>query len=322
MYPKKSFEAEWNTFNHQVFLQNKISTANQAYFKHANVQCDPTSDWPPSTLVWLNQQNLKTWRPSIKLDHKCLSPFEVLQKVSMHTYKLNLPPGLKSLHSMFHLLAAPLLSALPMPLTAPVIPTTLAPPATPLQLSAQPPLTHAMPSSDPSMPCYNLLQSSESSPHATPTARITPLPTAAKTSWGQQRKDQDFCQTPPPGPLTWGTTYWALPPVRGLPSISPCHMPWELPLSTHPMGVPPSSQAAPHLVHPPLQTPNLTPSPCTPQATMWPPMPHPTPALLICRPPANSTELGTSHALTFNASLDSSEPLEPFPTIPDPIVHL
>ncbi|KAG5715639.1 hypothetical protein E4T56_gene471 [Termitomyces sp. T112] len=44
-----------------------------------------------------------TQRPSIKLDHKCLDPFKVLQKVSTHAYKLDLLPGLKGLHSMFHI---------------------------------------------------------------------------------------------------------------------------------------------------------------------------------------------------------------------------
>ncbi|KAG5717608.1 hypothetical protein E4T56_gene5419 [Termitomyces sp. T112] len=85
------------------FLQDEINTTNQAYSKHANTQCDPTPDWPPSTLVWLDQHNFKTWRPSIKLDHKCLGPFKVLRKVSMHAYKLDLPPGLKGLHPVFHI---------------------------------------------------------------------------------------------------------------------------------------------------------------------------------------------------------------------------
>ncbi|KAG5734829.1 hypothetical protein E4T56_gene627 [Termitomyces sp. T112] len=43
-----------------------------------------------------------TWRPSIKLDHKRLGPFKILQKVSTHAYKLDLPPGLKGLHPVFH----------------------------------------------------------------------------------------------------------------------------------------------------------------------------------------------------------------------------
>ncbi|KAG5722479.1 hypothetical protein E4T56_gene2867 [Termitomyces sp. T112] len=85
------------------FLRDEINTANQAYSKHADAQCNPTPDWPPGTLVWLDRRNLKTQRPSIKLDHKCLGPFKVLRKVSTHAYKLDLPLGLKGLHPVFHI---------------------------------------------------------------------------------------------------------------------------------------------------------------------------------------------------------------------------
>ncbi|KAG5718344.1 hypothetical protein E4T56_gene8365 [Termitomyces sp. T112] len=85
------------------FLWDEIDTTNQAYSKHADACPKPTPDWPPSTLVWLDRRNLKTWRPSIKLDHKCLGPFKILRKVSTHTYKLDLPPGLKGLHPVFHI---------------------------------------------------------------------------------------------------------------------------------------------------------------------------------------------------------------------------
>ncbi|KAG5720268.1 hypothetical protein E4T56_gene3342 [Termitomyces sp. T112] len=62
------------------FLWDEIDTTNQAYSKHADACCKPTPDWPPGTLVWLDQRNFKTQRPSIKLDHKRLGPFKVLRK--------------------------------------------------------------------------------------------------------------------------------------------------------------------------------------------------------------------------------------------------
>ncbi|KAG5720926.1 hypothetical protein E4T56_gene849 [Termitomyces sp. T112] len=147
------------------FLQDEINTANQAYSKHANTCCKPTPDWPPSTLVWLNQQNLKTWRPSIKLDHKCFSPFKVLQKVSMHAYKLNLPPGSKGLYPV----ASP--RAVPSGLSSPPSPPSLPAPVTALLA----PLTASDKPAPPEVELAALWLSSwlgpyPSMPHSTPSA--------------------------------------------------------------------------------------------------------------------------------------------------------
>ena len=37
-----------------------------------------------------------------KLDHKRHSPFEVIEKVSTHAYRLQLPSDLKGIHNIFH----------------------------------------------------------------------------------------------------------------------------------------------------------------------------------------------------------------------------
>ena len=52
--------------------------------------------------VWLNAKNIKTKRPSKKLDHKRLGPFEIERKVSSHAYKLKLPLSMRFLHPVFH----------------------------------------------------------------------------------------------------------------------------------------------------------------------------------------------------------------------------
>ncbi|KAG5718613.1 hypothetical protein E4T56_gene16575 [Termitomyces sp. T112] len=275
------------------FLCNKINTTNQAYSKHADAQCDPTPNWPPSTLVWLNQQNLKTQRPSIKLDYKCLGPFKVLQKVSMHAYKLDLLPGLKGLHP---LLAAPPPSASPAPSTAAIIPTNPAPPVTSPQSSAWPPLAPFMPHPNPSMPHCTPTESHSNPPdlllmqHQQMGQRLHLLLLEHFRDGGRGAK----VPTRPPhqGPQPRG----ALPPEKGMPFISPCPAPWKPPLSTHPIGVPPSLWTALHCLHTPPQNPDPTPSPCAPQVTVQPPTLHPIPAPLIYRLPANSTKWGISHA--------------------------
>jgi hypothetical protein len=51
--------------------------------------------------VWLSSKNLRTDRPSKKLDHKRLGPFKVAKKISSHAYKLQLPRSMK-VHPVFH----------------------------------------------------------------------------------------------------------------------------------------------------------------------------------------------------------------------------
>ena len=51
--------------------------------------------------VWLYRKNLKTKRPSDKLDHLKLGPFKILEQVNPVTFKLDLPPSMK-IHPIFH----------------------------------------------------------------------------------------------------------------------------------------------------------------------------------------------------------------------------
>src|ERR1700720_2828295 len=52
--------------------------------------------------VWLDARNIKTKRPSKKLDHKKLDPFPVTEKVSTHAYRLGLPHAMNQIHNVFH----------------------------------------------------------------------------------------------------------------------------------------------------------------------------------------------------------------------------
>ena len=51
--------------------------------------------------VWLLRRNLKTHRPSDKLDYRHLGPFSIIKQVNEVAYRLELPPSMK-IHLVFH----------------------------------------------------------------------------------------------------------------------------------------------------------------------------------------------------------------------------
>jgi hypothetical protein len=46
-------------------------------------------------LVYLNRKNIKTTRPSLKLDWKQFGPFKISKKINSLAYRLELPPSMK-----------------------------------------------------------------------------------------------------------------------------------------------------------------------------------------------------------------------------------
>ena len=55
----------------------------------------------PGDKVMVNMKNMKTKRPSKKLDHKMLGPVEVLEAVGKRAFKVKLPQEAKN-HPVFH----------------------------------------------------------------------------------------------------------------------------------------------------------------------------------------------------------------------------
>ena len=64
--------------------------------------------------VWLNARNIRTTRPSKKLDNKKAGPFTILAKFGKTSYKLELPPLMK-IHLTFHILLLEPYSDNPLP---------------------------------------------------------------------------------------------------------------------------------------------------------------------------------------------------------------
>jgi len=53
-------------------------------------------------MLWLLPRNIKTTRPSKKLDYKKIRPFKILAKIGTSAYKLALPLSI-TIHNTFHI---------------------------------------------------------------------------------------------------------------------------------------------------------------------------------------------------------------------------
>ena len=57
--------------------------------------------FPIGSQVWLNSRNIKTTRPSKKLDYKKLGPFRIMEQIGTVAYRLDLPLTMP-IHNVFH----------------------------------------------------------------------------------------------------------------------------------------------------------------------------------------------------------------------------
>jgi hypothetical protein len=85
---------------HNTLVTN-INHVNELYTKHYNVKRQTTPEFTVGSKVWIDTHNIHTTHPSKKLDYKKVGPFQVTEKISSYTYKLQLPKDLK-IHPVFH----------------------------------------------------------------------------------------------------------------------------------------------------------------------------------------------------------------------------
>ena len=61
----------------------------------------PAQQYLPGDKVWLFSNHVRNQRPSRKLDHKFLGPYEVVESVGTHAYHLRFLPSIKR-HPVVH----------------------------------------------------------------------------------------------------------------------------------------------------------------------------------------------------------------------------
>jgi hypothetical protein len=83
---------------HQT-LREEIIWAQARYEQRS--QSTPTTAIRVGDEVWLDARNLRTERPSKKLDHKNIGPFKVIQQINPRAFRLELPATMK-IHNVFH----------------------------------------------------------------------------------------------------------------------------------------------------------------------------------------------------------------------------
>jgi hypothetical protein len=97
-------------------LQAEIGYAQAAQAEQANRKRHPDPVLREGDRVWLRRKNVKTTRPSSKLDYKLMGPYTILERVGTRAYKLDLPASVK-IHPVFHIslleLAQPTLTPIP-----------------------------------------------------------------------------------------------------------------------------------------------------------------------------------------------------------------
>ena len=81
--------------------QASMKHAHESQKKYANRRRSPAPDFKEGQLVLLKRTNIRTDRPSDKLDLKLLGPFKILRIVGSSAYRLDLPATMK-VHPTFH----------------------------------------------------------------------------------------------------------------------------------------------------------------------------------------------------------------------------
>jgi ''chromo'' (CHRromatin Organisation MOdifier) domain. len=82
----------------QAALKQSAERMKDAYDKHAR----PSIAYTEGDEVWLESTNLKSFRPSKKLDDKRYGPFKIIEQIGKSAYHLQLPEHWPAIHPVFN----------------------------------------------------------------------------------------------------------------------------------------------------------------------------------------------------------------------------
>jgi len=83
-------------------LRNEMLAAQLRPKECYDLHRRPDLNLQSGDIAWLLPRNIKTTRPSKKLDYKTIGPFKILAKIGTSAYKLA-PPASIAIHNTFHI---------------------------------------------------------------------------------------------------------------------------------------------------------------------------------------------------------------------------
>jgi hypothetical protein len=127
----KTFAENLKTLHDELIEHVKAAQNQQAKYydaKHRRIE------FSVGDKVWLLAPNIRTDRPSKKLDWKRLGPFTICERIGLQAYKLDLPASMK-IHPVFHI-------SLLEPYKSNLIPGRIQPPPPPVLVKDSPELEY------------------------------------------------------------------------------------------------------------------------------------------------------------------------------------
>ncbi|SOV08288.1 uncharacterized protein UDID_17342 [Ustilago sp. UG-2017a] len=110
------------------YVRGELDKANRRSAEQFDKHRLPSPQFQPGDRVWLSADNIRSLRPTKKLDYRCLGPFSVSEVISSHAYRLQLPPSMK-IHNVFHVDRLE-------PYVANTIPNRVQPPPPPVEVES------------------------------------------------------------------------------------------------------------------------------------------------------------------------------------------
>jgi len=83
-------------------LRNEMGAAQLRQKEYHDLHRKPDLNLQSGYMVWLLPRNIKTTRPSKKLDYNRVEPFKILAKIERSAYKLAIPPSI-AIDNTFHI---------------------------------------------------------------------------------------------------------------------------------------------------------------------------------------------------------------------------